>query len=154
MTIKRREFLLFLGASAGTFALNSCQQKAFMPFGNPVSATNTSANIEAGINFKPLKGPMPLSGSSTVAQTGELIQISAASSQQQIQAYSAYEVPDDLLIPEDFIYDIIAAWGDKVGDSRFGYNNDYLSFVETSKDEGFLTVNFEYIRMPERFQTL
>ena len=143
MTIKRREFLLFLGA--GTVALNSCQQKAFMPFGNPVSATKISANLEGGINFKPIKGPMPLSGSSTVAQTGELIQISAASSQQQIQAYSTYEVADDLILPEDFTYDIIAAWGDKVGDSRFGYNNDYLSFVETSKNEGFLTVNFEYI---------
>ncbi|TAG91668.1 MAG: DUF839 domain-containing protein [Oscillatoriales cyanobacterium] len=144
MTINRREFLVFLSASAGTVGLNSCQQKAFMPFGNPVSATKISANIE-GINFKPLKGPMPLSGSSAVAKTGELIQISAASPQQQIQAYSAYEVADDLILPEDFTYDIIAAWGDKVGDSRFGYNNDYLSFVETSKNEGFLTVNFEYI---------
>ncbi|MFM9267557.1 PhoX family phosphatase [Tychonema sp. BBK16] len=144
MTINRREFLLFLGASAGTVGLNSCQQKAFMPFGNPASPANTSANIE-GINFKPIKGPMPLSGSNAVAQTGQLIQISTASSQQQVQAYSTYEVADDLILPEDFIYDIIAAWGDKVGDSRFGYNNDYLSFVETSKNEGFLTVNFEYI---------
>ncbi len=153
MTIKRREFLLFLGASAGTVALNSCQQKAFMPLGDAVSATKTPANIEAGINFKPIKGPMPLSGSSTLAQTGELIQISAASPQQQIQAYSAYEVADDLILPEDFTYDIIAAWGDKVGDSRFGYNNDYLSFVETSKNEGFLTVNFEYISAKPWIQT-
>ena len=153
MTINRREFLLFLGASAGTVALNSCQQKAFMSFGDSVSATNTPANIEAGINFKPIKGPMPLSGSSTVAQTGQLIQISTASSQQQIQAYSTYEVADDLILPEDFTYDIIAAWGDKVGDSRFGYNNDYLSFVETGKDQGFLTVNFEYISAKPWIQT-
>ena len=153
MTIKRREFLLFLGASAGTVALNSCQQKAFMPFGDAVSATNTSANTEAGINFKPIKGPMPLSGSSTVAQTGQLIQISTASPQQQVQAYSAYEVVDDLILPEDFTYDIIAAWGDKVGDSRFGYNNDYLSFVETGKDQGFLTINFEYISAKPWIQT-
>lgn len=153
MTINRREFLLFLGASAGTVALNSCQQKAFMSFGDSVSATNTSANIEAGINFKPIKGPMPLSGSSTVAQTGQLIQISTAFSQQQIQAYSTYEVADDLILPEDFTYDIIAAWGDKVGDSRFGYNNDYLSFVETGKDQGFLTVNFEYISAKPWIQT-
>lgn len=153
MTIKRREFLLFLGASAGSLALNSCQQKAFTPLVDSVNTTNTSANTKAGINFKPLKGPMPLSGSSTVAQTGQLIEISTASSQQQIQAYSTYEVQDDLLLPEDVIYDIIAAWGDKVGDSRFGYNNDYLSFVETSKDEGFLTVNFEYISAKTWIQT-
>lgn len=36
-------------------------------------------------------------------------------------------------------------WGDAVGDSRFGYNNDYLSFIETSAGQGYLTVNFEYI---------
>jgi secreted PhoX family phosphatase len=40
---------------------------------------------------------------------------------------------------------VIATWGDRVGDSRFGYNNDYLSLVETAKNEGYLTVNFEYI---------
>jgi len=134
MTINRREFLFFLGASAGSAALNSCQQKDFTPFGDSVSPTNISANIEGGINFKPVQGPMPLSGTRTVAQTGQLIEISTASPQQQIQAYSAYEVADDLILPEDFTYDIIAAWGDKVGDSRFGYNNDYLSSVETSKD--------------------
>ena len=44
-----------------------------------------------------------------------------------------------------FSYELIAAWGDKVGDSRFGYNNDYLSFVANRKDRRYLTVNFEYI---------
>ena len=49
------------------------------------------------------------------------------------------------MLPEGYTYDIVAQWGDKVGDSRFGYNNDYLSLVETSAGKGFLTVNFEYI---------
>lgn len=64
---------------------------------------------------------------------------------QQIELYSTYEVVDDLVLPAGFSYEVIAAWGDKVGDSRFGYNNDYLSFVETGENQGYLTVNFEYI---------
>ena len=65
--------------------------------------------------------------------------------EQQPLAYSQYVLQDDIVLPEGFTYDVIAAWGDPVGDSRFGYNNDYLSFVPTGADEGYLTVNFEYI---------
>jgi uncharacterized protein len=145
MTIKRREFLLFLGATAGTAALNSCKQKFAMPFSQPVNSTKSVDNIPGGINFQPVKGPMPLLKGSTLTETGQVIPISSVSAQQQTQAYSTYEVADDLLLPEGFTYDIVAAWGDKVGDSHFGYNNDYLSFVETGKNQGLLTVNFEYI---------
>lgn len=145
MTIKRREFLLFLGATAGSAALNSCQQKFAMPFSQPVNSAKSVDNMARGINFQPVKGPMPLLTSSTLTETGQFIPISSVSAQQQTQAYSAYEVADDLLLPEGFTYDIVAAWGDKVGDSHFGYNNDYLSFVETGKNQGLLTVNFEYI---------
>lgn len=38
---------------------------------------------------------------------------------QQIELYSTYEVVDDLVLPAGFTYEVIAAWGDKVGDSRF-----------------------------------
>ncbi len=143
MTIKRREFLLFLGATAGSVALNSCEQKFTMPFSEPVNAGKSADNIVRGINFQPVKGLMPFPTSSAVAQTGQFIPITTASTQQQMQAYSTYEVVDDLVLPEGFTYDIVAAWGDKVGDSHFGYNNHYLSFVETGKSQGFLTVNFE-----------
>ncbi|PSB42902.1 phosphatase [filamentous cyanobacterium Phorm 6] len=153
MTIKRREFLLFLGATAGSVALNSCQQKFAMPFSDGANSAKDAENIAGGINFKPVKGPIPLPTSSAVAEAGKLIPISTASAQQQAQAFSAYEVADDLVLPEGFTYDIIAAWGDKVGDSHFGYNNDYLSFVETGKGEGLLTVNFEYISAKPWIQT-
>lgn len=45
---------------------------------------------------------------------------------------SAFEIVDDLVIPEGFSYRVIGAWGDQIGDSRFGYNNDYLSFVDNN----------------------
>ena len=40
-----------------------------------------------------------------------------------------------------------------MGDSRFGYNNDFVSFVQTGPDEGLLTVNFEYISGKTWMQT-
>src|ERR1043166_5210049 len=39
-----------------------------------------------------------------------------------------------------------------VGDSPFGYNNDYLSLIETENAQGYLTVNFEYISPTPWFQ--
>lgn len=144
MAIKRRDFLLFLGVSTGAIAcaaFPSSQQKLSTPFADSV----TAASLPKGMKFQPIQGPMPLETSNLVANSGQLMSISSVSPEQQVKAYSTYEVADELLLPEGFTYDIVATWGDKVGDSRFGYNNDYLSFVETAKNEGFLTVNFEYI---------
>jgi len=127
MKLKRRDFLLFLGAGAATVTLGTylIQQKK---------------GILSGIGFQPVKGPMPL----------ETNNIPVA---QQIADFSKYEVADDLVLPEGYTYDIVGAWGEKIGDSRFGYNNDYLSFIETGKDEGYLTINFEYISATPWLQT-
>lgn len=64
---------------------------------------------------------------------------------QQVADFSTYEIKDDVVLPEGFTYDVIASWGEKVGDSRFGYNNDYLALLETGPNEALLTVNFEYL---------
>ena len=90
--------------------------------------------------FQPVKSPIPL-------------QTAGLSPEQQQEAYRNYEVVDDLVLPDGFNYQVIAAWGDKVGDSRFGYNNDYLSFVATGENEGYLSVNFEYISAIPWIQT-
>ena len=117
MKLKRRELLVLMGAGLGMLLLGNylVQRK---------SGNNTI--------FKPIKGPMPLD-------------LDDVPPNQQVRDYNTYEVVDDLILPEGFTYDIVAAWGDKIGTSRFGYNNDYLSFIETGKDEGYLTINFEYI---------
>ncbi|MBW4525490.1 MAG: PhoX family protein [Phormidium tanganyikae FI6-MK23] len=133
MPMKRRNLLLFLGAAAGTTAIASLtknSQKFSMPF-QSAETTGTLTNI----SFKPIQSPMSLltdAKSSTINQ---------------------FEIADDLIVPEGFSYDVIGAWGDKIGDSRFGYNNDYLSFVETVPNEGFLTINFEYISAIPWLQT-
>lgn len=135
MAIKRREFLYFIGASVGAISLGTFSKKFSMPFTNFSLAQNpspASINKDIALSFNPVKVPIPL-------------EIDGIKDVDQRSFYSTYEVVDDLVLPEDYRYDIIAAWGDRVGDSRFGYNNDYLSFIETSPNEGFLTVNFEYI---------
>ena len=125
MTLNRRHFLIFLGATATTTAcgIRPGQQSSTggMPFSPGVK-----------LAFQPVKGPMPLA-------------VNVLASDRQMTEFSQYQVVDDLVLPEGFTYDVIASWGDKVGDSRFGYNNDYLALVETSPDEALLSVNFEYI---------
>ncbi|MBR8826920.1 MAG: DUF839 domain-containing protein [Gomphosphaeria aponina SAG 52.96 = DSM 107014] len=133
MTVKRRKFLYFmLGATAGSVML---EKKSLYDTKSlsliPRATANTGPNLK-GLNFKPVKLPMPL----------ELDDMTEA---EQIAAYSTYSVIDDLVLPEGYTYQIIGMWGDQVGDSRFGYNNDYLAWIETAPNEGLLTINFEYI---------
>lgn len=95
---------------------------------SPGIATSVTPNLP----FKPLLGPMPLI-------------TSAVPVSQQMQKFKEYTIADDLILPQGYRYQVIGAWGDRVGDSRFGYNNDYLSFVETASNQGYLAMNFEYI---------
>ena len=138
MNFNRRQFLWFMGATTGSIALDSLQQAS-----NSVSTTGRtnllSKTAKGSIKFPTVDVPLPWSADLSVAQ--------------QMKHYANYVVQDDLVLPEGFTYDVIAVWGDRVGDSRFGYNNDYLSLVETAPDEGYLTVNFEYISGSTWMQT-
>lgn len=125
MSFNRREFLTFLGISMATTACGSI-------FQNKIQAKTSIPKNYSFANFSPIKYPIPL-------------EIDHLNDQQQKQTYQSYQIEDDLVLPEGFKYDVIASWGDRVGDSRFGYNNDYVSLVETSPNEGFLVVNFEYV---------
>ena len=138
MSLKRRHFLAFIGAATGTSVLGSlgCQptepsaSSAVPPTGKPSVSGTASGSPSA--SFRALRSPLPY----------EAAQVSV---ERQPLEYAQYAIQDDIVLPEGFTYDVIASWGDAVGDSRFGYNNDYLSFVPTGPDEGYLTVNFEYI---------
>lgn len=116
---------MFLGASAGATAASNLIQFPITPGAGVVRA--------AAFPFPTLLGTMPLFTDGIEGEEAE------------IAAYSEFSVADDIVLPEGFTYDVIAAWGDEVGDSRFGFNNDYISYVETAPNEGFLTINFEYI---------
>ncbi|HIK55700.1 MAG TPA: DUF839 domain-containing protein [Synechococcales cyanobacterium M55_K2018_004] len=138
MTLKRRQFLTFLGATAGSLALSPLVKDG--RFAMPFMGEAADASTVRGLSFTPVKSPIPLENS-------------GLSAEQQKTAFSTFQVVDDMVLPPGFTYDVIAAWGDRVGDSRFGYNNDYLSFIETAPNEGFLTVNFEYISGKTWLQT-
>jgi secreted PhoX family phosphatase len=118
--VDRRDFLKFITAGAGGALLYST---ACAPAPKPSTASPF---------FPYVRGPMPL------ATDGLLPARQAA-------AYANFDIVDDLVLPEGVTYEVIAVWGDRVGDSRFGYNNDYLSLIETGEAQGYLTVNFEYI---------
>ncbi len=139
MSLKRRNFLLFLGTAAGTSVMSSfgSSLKAQTSSGSAVSGSSNSltpvtAAATGSSPFKPLKGPMPYDAISI-------------SSDRQPTEYAQYAIQDDIVLPDGFTYDVIASWGDPVGNSRFGYNNDYLSFIPTGENEGYLTINFEYV---------
>jgi uncharacterized protein len=118
---RRRDFLQFMAAFAGSAVLTSHDRVVW-------SATPSVPSPRDGLSFRPLKAPIPL-----------------PTDNRRLEEFANYEIRDDLVLPEGFVYEVIAAWGDRVGDSRFGYNNDYLSFVQTGRDAGYLTVNFEYV---------
>jgi uncharacterized protein len=121
MRFNRREFLLFMGSAIGTAATPQLARSQSLP--NIVAPT---------FPFTPVQGPLPLAtGAKPIAE--------------QIKQLAQYQAQDDLLLPPGYRYQIIGSWGDPIGDSRFGYNNDYLSFIETAPNQGYLAINFEYI---------
>ncbi len=123
MPLPRRDFLAFLGAATGA--------AAFSPLVPLLQSVNAAAP-NPGLPFNPIPGPLPVATDRLTAAD-------------QVSRLSRFAVSDDIILPDGVTYDLLAAWGDRVGDSRFGYNNDYLSFIETKPGEGFLTINFEYI---------
>ncbi|MGA0197515.1 MAG: PhoX family protein [Prochlorotrichaceae cyanobacterium] len=121
MSLKRREFLYFMGATVGALGAGC--------WGNSSISTSVSDRF-SDLKFQPVSMPLPLP-------------VNGLTAAEQQQQFSTYSIVDDLVLPEGYTYDVVATWGDPVGSSRFGYNNDYVSFVETAPGEGFLTVNFE-----------
>lgn len=129
MSLNRRQFLMFLGATTGTVTLSNLVST---PQGSSLLQAS-SAMASNGLTFKPVKSPMP---------TGTV----GVSWDKQVDEYSRFALRDDLVLPEGFTYDVIASWGDPVGQQdHFGYNNDYVSFIPTGANEGYLVVNHEYV---------
>ena len=128
MNLERRQFLIFFGATAGTVALGAVAD------GKSGGLALQGLAAAQDLAFQPVPSPMPYPA------------LGLAPEQQMVE-FSTFTVADDLVLPAGYTYDVIGAWGDAVGDSRFGYNNDYLSYVETADGEGYLSINFEYISL-------
>lgn len=99
MKLKRRNFLLFLAGGTGAVALGTLStrgKKSPMPFTNPKA--QTAARSKSSFAFQAIKSLLPL-------ETSVIIR------DRQLEQYSKYEVVDDLLLPDNFTYELIAAWG-------------------------------------------
>ncbi|MCB4394164.1 DUF839 domain-containing protein [Synechococcus sp. HB1133] len=82
--------------------------------------------------FTPVRVPLPVNSDGLTAA-------------EQQTTYREMAVEDRLVVPEEFRSDLLAAWGDALGNSRFGFNNDHLGFVQHDANRASMTVNFEYI---------
>ncbi len=52
---------------------------------------------------------------------------------------------DDLILAEGFSYRKVISWNDRINvKEKFGFNNDFISYVPLKKDEILLWVNHEY----------
>lgn len=134
MAVKRRNFLMFLGAGAGSLALQPILKGGQSGPGVSAAFQGEPAYAQTGsLPFTPIKGPMPLT-------TDGIDRL------KQVSDYSQFAVQDDIVLPQGYTYDVIASWGDRVGQTdHFGFNNDYVSFIEIAPNEGFLVVNHEYV---------
>jgi secreted PhoX family phosphatase len=137
MNFKRQRLLLFLGGvcalrvfiTAPAVMLNTLgslisREKVSMPFINP--AVKTHSLLEQ-LSLQPVRRVVP-------SETSSIIQL------QQIKQYRTCEVEADLVLLQRFAYNILDAGSDKVGNSHFGYKNDYLAYMKTSESHLYLTL--------------
>ncbi len=122
MTLHRRQFLVLLGLSGGALAAP----------GLATSASAAAPRAAAAMPFEPVLAPLPLATDRLTAE-------------QQRRRYGRYVLEDRLVVPEGFRSDLLLAWGDPLGDSRVGYNNDFLALTPRGPGQALLTINFEYI---------
>ena len=125
MTLRRRSVLSLLGLGGVGLVtargLSGCS-----------AAPTDGTTVDASQQFRPVKVPLPVDGD-------------GLSASQQQAVYREVALDDRLNVPEGFRADLLAAWGDALGNSRFGFNNDHLGFVQHGVDRASMTVNFEYI---------
>ncbi len=134
--MNRRELLALLGIGAGSVvfrsALGSRGYAAEATPGGPPHPMAGAVAQATGRPFAPVPYPLPLASDDLSAS-------------QQRAAYSQITLQDGLVLPEGYRADVVATWGEPLGNGRFGFNNDYVAFNALGRDKALLCVNFEYI---------
>ena len=80
------------------------------------------AQPQPPLPFQPLQGPIPLAAD-------------GLSGAQQLQSYGRIALEDRLVLPRGYRSELLLSWGDRLGDGRFGFNNDYLAFQLLGEDK-------------------
>lgn len=125
--MKRRSLLVLLGLAAATPAA------AAVAAGPARSGQVKGAPLRGGdLPFRPVPTPLPLA-------------LDGLTAAEQRRHYRRVRLEDRLVVPAGFRADLLAVWGDPLGEGTFGYNNDHLAFLALAPGQALLTVNFEYI---------
>ncbi|MEL7059233.1 MAG: alkaline phosphatase PhoX [Acidobacteriota bacterium] len=141
--VDRRTFLKYVGAGAA--AIVGTQVGPLSRFaGSPAVASALASpwvDTEGRGLWSPPPYPVPLPGDAAARTTDR-------------ERLAAFEVIDDLVLPEGWTYRPLAVYGDVYGPAddpgrqvRFGYNNDYTGLLPIAgkDDEFWLFVNHEYV---------
>ena len=63
-----------------------------------------------------------------------------------LKSLDSKNLPDDIILKPGFQYRKNLEWGDPLNShQKFGYNNDFISFMPRGENEAYLFVNHEYI---------
>ncbi len=125
-TLDRRDLLEFLGLGAAALALPGCRTTASSPV-----ISSPFAAADGAPTWRPLATPSATAGAPQVA--------------------ARYVIEDALVLPEGFVAEPLALWGERFegpeGEFEFGYNADFIGVVpiQAARDEFFVVVNHEYI---------
>lgn len=143
--LSRRQLLAFFGVGVGTAVLSDVVGEQF--FG-------ASAQSVSGLKFTPVRLPSPLpiyrtTPSFLATGFGGQGRIVEPSSDGRLTSYT---VIDDMVIPPEYEYYLIIAWGDRVfpnPEEYVGFNADFNGYIPINGNvEGWLWNNHEYVSYP------
>jgi secreted PhoX family phosphatase len=148
----RRQLLVFFGSSAAATALAPTVGEKLFGGGNPNLA---EAVQPLGVTPVRLPHPLPIyqTSRSFLPQGRAQGTVLPAAAD---PALTQYTVLDDVVVPPEYERYVIVRWGDRVfpnPEEYFGFNCDYTGFVPVtgpngSGNDGYLTVNHEYVGYP------
>ena len=117
--MNRRSLLELLGLAAASAA----GQSLISP---------SSAASRAKDPWPRVRGPIPLPSDGLSARA-------------QRATYEQVTLLDRLEVPPGYQAEVLLSWGDRLGNTTMGFNNDYLAFTPIGTDRALLTINYEYI---------
>ncbi len=140
----RRQFLTFFGASAAAAVL-----------GDTLLNQGAVAKTGSTLTFTPVRLPSPLPvylDNPSFLATGYNGQGTVLPPNTEAGRLASFTVVDDMVVPPEYEYYPIVAWGDRVfpnPDDYFGYNCDFNGYIPINgNNEGYLVTNHEYVSYP------
>lgn len=144
----RRRFLQFVGLGAGAIAV-SCMSRST----ESLFAPAPKASLSGGLTPLRLPHPLPIYSERNSWLATGIGGIGVIKHSRDPVNLTQYTLIDDVVVPPEYEYYLIASWGDRLfadPDHYVGYNHDYTAFVplDDSDHDGCLCINHEYVSYP------